>query len=108
MKKLLFVAVIVSVAGYFAWAKVLQPAPKRACDRMVQLCGKADSSDAGSCEEFFDALDKAGGDEPGKTAQCVLDAKNCAEAVGCAAGGAMKIGAGAAKSFIDGLGKALK
>ena len=39
MKKLLVVAVLVAAGGWLAYAKVLRPAPKRACDRLAQLCG---------------------------------------------------------------------
>lgn len=107
MKKLLLVAVIVGVGGYFAYAKVLRPAPKRACARMAELCGDS-SRDDKSCTEFFDEVAKNGGEESGKTAQCVLEAKSCPEAIGCTAGGAVKIGAGVAKSFLEGFQKSVK
>ena len=110
MKKLLVVAILVGVGGYFAYAKVLRPAPRRACDRLAALCGDSgrDASDDKSCTDFFDELGKSGGDQSGKTAQCVLEAKSCPEAIGCTAGGAVKLGAGVAKSFIDGFQKSVK
>lgn len=111
MKKLIIVAMILGVGGYFAWAKVLRPAPKRACDRLADLCGDAAprDSDDKSCTEFFDALATHGGEaDTGKTAQCVLDAKTCPEALGCTAGGAVRLGTGVAKSFLDGFQKSVK
>ena len=111
MKKLLVIAIVLGVGGWFAYAKVLRPAPKRACDRLAELCGDSaherDDADS-SCTDFFDAVAKSGGDEAGKTASCVLEAKSCAEAIGCTAGGAVKIGTGAAKSFLDGFQKSVK
>jgi hypothetical protein len=110
MKKLLVVAVVVGVGGWFAYAKVLRPAPKRACDRIAELCGDSGrgKSDDKSCSGFFDEVARNGGDDAGKTAQCVLEAKSCPEAIGCTAGGAIKIGAGAAKNFLDGFQKSVK
>ncbi|HEY2744430.1 MAG TPA: hypothetical protein VGL86_07400 [Polyangia bacterium] len=110
MKKLLVVAIILGVGGYFAYAKVLRPAPKRACDRLAELCDGSQRShdDDKSCTDFFDEVGKSGGDESGKTASCVLEAKSCAEAIGCTAGGAVKVGAGVAKSFLDGFQKSVK
>jgi hypothetical protein len=110
MKKLLVVAILVGVGGWFAYAKVLRPAPKRACDHMAELCGDSGrgKSDDKSCTDFFDELKKTGGEDSDKTAQCVLEAKGCAEAIGCTAGGALKIGAGAAKGFLEGFQKSVK
>jgi hypothetical protein len=110
MKKLLLVAVIFAAGGWIAYAKVLRPAPRRACDRLADLCGdaKRDASDDKSCSDFFDALQKNGGDDTDKTAQCVLDARSCPEAIGCTAGGAVKLGAGVAKNFLDGFAKSVK
>lgn len=110
MKKLLFVAVIVGAGGWFAYAKVLRTAPKRACDRLEELCGDSarDKSDDKSCTDFFDALKRNGGDDTDKTAQCVLEARTCPEAIGCTAGGAVKLGTGVAKNFLDGFAKSVK
>ena len=110
MKKLLVVAVIVAAAGWLAYAKLLRPTPQRACDRIAQLCGDSGraSSDDKSCADFFDALAAHGDEQSGKTAQCVLDARSCPEALGCTAGGAVKIGAGVAKGFLDGFQKSVK
>ncbi|HXU74414.1 MAG TPA: hypothetical protein VN947_34205 [Polyangia bacterium] len=106
MKKLLLVAVLVGVGGYFAYAKVLKPAPKRACDRLAELCGDSGKSDDNSCTEFFDEVGTT--EESSKTAECVLAAKSCPEAIGCTAGGAVKLGAGFAKGFLDGFQKSVK
>ncbi len=112
MKKLIALALVVGIAGWLAWTRLLRPAPKRACAHMHELCsGNADvaADDSNECDEFFDDLrSTAGPDEAGKTAQCMLDAKTCLEAVGCNAGGAVKLGAGAAKSFLGGFQKAMK
>ena len=52
---------------------------------------------------FFDAIkNNASSEDADKTAQCVLDSKTCPEAIGCMAGGGVKLGAGAARSFLDG------
>jgi hypothetical protein len=108
MKKLLVVAVVLAAGGWLAYAKVLRPAPKRACDRLAELCGEHRKSDDTSCSDFFDELASSGGEDNGKTAQCVLDARSCPEAIGCTAGGAVKIGAGVAKSFLEGFQKSVK
>ena len=112
MKKLIVLAVIVGVGGYFAYAKVLRPAPKRACARVHELCGaqaRDQGDDDNDCGEFFDAVaNNAGADEANKAARCVLDARTCPEAMGCMAGGGIKLGAGAARSFLDGLQKSMK
>jgi hypothetical protein len=110
MKKLLLAAVVLGVGGYFAYAKVLRPAPKRACDRMAELCEDSGGKhvDDKSCTDFFDALKKNDEADAAKIAQCVLDAKSCGEAVGCEAGGALKLGTNAAKSFLDGFQKSIK
>lgn len=112
MKKLVLVAIVLGVGGYFAYAKVLRPAPKRACARLHQLCGdqvRDEGDDPKDCSDFFDALrDNAGADEADKTAQCMLDAKTCPEAFGCMAGGGVKLGVGAARGFLDGFEKAMK
>ena len=110
MKKLIVLAVLVAVGGWVAWAKVLRPAPKRACDHIAELCGDSGRgrSDDKSCGEFFDALAKQGGEDTGKTAHCVLEAKSCPEAIGCTAGGAVRLGAGVAHDFLDGFQKSVK
>ena len=110
MKTILVVAIVLGVGGWLAYAKVLRPAPKRACDRLVELCGDAgrDKSDDKSCTDFFDQVANSGGDEGGKSARCVLEAKSCPEAIGCAAGGAVKVGAGVAKGFLDGFQKSVR
>lgn len=109
MRKLVVVVGMLAVAGGVAW-KLWRPMPKRACAHMRELCRHdGDSDDAAECVEFFDQLrSNAGADEAGKTARCMLDARTCLEAVGCNAGGAVKLGAGAAKSFLDGFQKAMK
>lgn len=108
MKKLAIVALLVGVGGWFAWAKVLRPAPKRACAHLHELCNDR-SDDEKSCDDFFDAIrNNSGADDADKTAQCVLDARSCPEAIGCTAGGAVKLGAGAAKGFLDGFQKSMK
>ncbi|HEX8951655.1 MAG TPA: hypothetical protein VF997_00215 [Polyangia bacterium] len=111
MKKLLVVAVLVGAGGWLAYARVLRPAPKRACDRLAELCGdsRRGAADDKSCADFFDALAKNGGaDDASKTAACVLEAKSCPAAIGCTAGGAVKLGAGAARGFLDGFEKSMK
>lgn len=100
MKKLIVVALVLGVGGYVAWAKVLRT-PKRACSHLKTMC--SDHEDADDCSEFFDAIkNNASSEDADKTAQCVLDSKTCPEAIGCMAGGGVKLGAGAARSFLDG------
>jgi hypothetical protein len=109
MKKLLLVAVILGVGGYFAYAKVLRPPSKRACAKMHDLCSdKRSSDDDKSCGEFFDSLEKSDVESRDKTAQCVLEANSCAQAIGCTAGGAVKLGTGFAKDFLEGMQKSMK
>ena len=110
MKKLVVVAILVAAGGWLAYAK-LRPAPKRACAHLHDLCGAQSrdaDDDSNDCPEFFDAIaNNAGADEAAKTANCVLEAKTCPEAAGCMAGGGIKLGTGAARSFLDGLQKSL-
>ena len=104
MKKLVVVVLLLGVGGYVAWAKVLR-APRRACSHLKTICTNDDAND---CTDFFDAMkENAGSDEANKTAQCVLDSTTCPEAMGCMAGGGIKLGAGAARSFLDGLQRAV-
>jgi len=105
MKTLLVIAVVIA-GGWFAYAKMLRPVPKRACAHLHELCNDHDSDDK-SCTDFFDALKNTGGEANDKTAQCVLEAKSCPEAIGCTAGGAVKLGTGVAKSFLDGFQKSV-
>jgi len=112
MKKIVIAALVVGVGGYFAYAEVLRPAPKRACSRLHQLCGdqmRDDDDDKKDCTEFFDAIrNNSGETDANKTAQCVLDARSCPEAIGCVAGGGLKLGTGAAKGFLDGFQKSMR
>lgn len=108
MKKLIVVAILVGVGGWLAYAKVLRPAPKRACAHLHELCDDR-SDDDKSCDDFFDAIrNNSGTTDADKTATCVLDARSCPEAIGCTAGGAVKLGAGAARGFLDGFQKSMK
>ena len=100
---------ILGIGGYFAYAKVLRPPSKRACIKLHDLCsGKVDVDDDKECTEFFETLKKSDAEGSDKTAQCVLDAKSCAQAAGCYAGGAVKLGTGFAKDFLDGMQKSMK
>ena len=112
MKKLLVVAVLLGGGGWIAYAKLLRPTPERACARLHALCGaqaRDRDDDPKDCVELFDTIrDDSGADDAAKTAQCVLDAKSCPEAIGCAAGGAVKLGTGAARGFVDGFAKSVK
>jgi hypothetical protein len=107
MKKLIVIAAVLGVGGWLAYAKVLRPAPKRACARLHELCNDRDRDNDKSCTDFFDALKNTGGEANDKTAQCVLEANSCAEAIGCTAGGAVKLGAGVAKNFLGGFQKSV-
>lgn len=108
MKKLLVVAVVVA-AGWIAYAKVLRPAPKRACAHLHDLCNSQTRDDDASCTDFFDAIrDNGGSDAADKTATCVLDARTCPEAIGCAAGGAVHLATGAAHGFMSGFERSMK
>jgi hypothetical protein len=106
MKKLLVVLVVLGVGGYFAYAKILRPPAKRACIKMHDLCGE--KGDDKECTEFFDTLKKTDADANDKTAQCVLEATSCPQAIGCYAGGAIKLGTGFAKDFLDGMQKSMR
>ncbi len=112
MKKLIAIAVLVAAGGWVAYGRWLAPAPRRACAHLHALCGgeaRDADDDAKDCSEFFDAIrNNSGAADADKTATCVLDARSCPEAIGCTAGGAVKLGAGAARGFLDGLQKAMK
>jgi hypothetical protein len=109
MKKLVLVAIILGVGGYFAYAKLLRPPPKRACIKLHDLCAGNKSAERNdkSCTEFFAEIKKQDAQAADKTAQCVLEATSCGQAVGCTAGGALKLGTGLAKDFLDGFQKSI-
>jgi hypothetical protein len=106
MKALLAVIVLAGL-GYIAYAKVIAPSPTRACDRMADLCGqKLEPNDRTQCVQLFEGIQKNDADD--KSVKCVLDAKTCAEAIGCTAGGATKVGITAAGQFLEGFSKSVK
>lgn len=82
---------------------------RKACNRMVELCGGGDSRDeqATKCEQALGKVKKVAPDELPKLATCMQESTTCAAAVGCQAGSALNIGLGAGKSFLDGLGRSL-
>jgi hypothetical protein len=104
MKKLL-VVIVLAAAAYAVYAFVIRPPEKRACARMAELCGLGEQG-ARQCTEVLDSLKKSHPESVPKVATCVADAKSCAEAMGCASGAALSIGAGFLKGFVDGLQKA--
>ncbi len=106
-KKLLLAAVVLGVGGWFAYAKVVRPPAKRACARLADLCGDPKRDDH-ECTDFFDSLQRNDAASVDKVTACVADARTCAEAVGCTAGGALHLGVGAARSFLDGVQKSIK
>ena len=106
MKALLAVIVLAGL-GYIAYAKMLAHSPARACDRMADLCAqKLEPDDRTQCVQLLEGIQKNDADD--KSVKCVIDAKTCAEAIGCTAGGATKAGISAAGQFLEGFSKSLK
>jgi hypothetical protein len=104
--KWLIAILVVAVGGWLVWSYVIKSPPRRACERMADLCGNT-GGDAKSCDSYFAEIEKTGPGEAAKVATCINESQSCAQAVGCTAGGALKIGADAAKNFLDGLSKSL-
>jgi hypothetical protein len=75
------------------------------CGRMKDLC----SVEAEQCKQSIADAKESFGDEGVTTlAKCFEEAKSCAEASGCVAGGALKNLSEAADGFLKGLGKGLE
>jgi hypothetical protein len=109
MKKLLLALVIVGAGGYFAWARLLRPPARRACAHVVTLCHHdSDISDEKECLDFFDTLGKNDAAGVAKVADCMAEANSCGEAVGCYAGGAIRLGTGFARDVVKGIDKSMK
>jgi hypothetical protein len=108
--KTLLVVIVLLAAGYVGYAKFLRATPERACARITQLCTSAEPVPAHqrSCVAFFDKLDANSETHPAEVVQCVLDAHSCSQAIGCTAGGAMKLGVSAAGDFFDGFQQSMK
>jgi hypothetical protein len=106
MKKLVLVAVLAAVA-YAVYAFVISPPEKRACARAANLCGLGES-EVQSCVDTLRSVEKSNPDSVAKITSCVADAKSCGEAMGCAASGALTIGTGFVKDFVNGLQKGSK
>src|SRR5215510_3956412 len=107
MKKFLVVAAVLGVAGFFSYRYVFAKPEKRACARMVELCGLEDK-DATECEQAFTEMRKMSGDDSVKApSQCTMEAKSCGEAMGCMAGAYMKGGIHMWGDMMKGFGKAL-
>jgi hypothetical protein len=106
--KIFLVLVVLSVGGYVAYAKLLANSPARACAHMKDLCAVAHPSDEDQhqCDELLEALGK--GEDRDRVSSCMIEAKQCSEAVGCAAGGAVRLGVGAAKGMLNGFQKAVQ
>jgi hypothetical protein len=106
-----FLAILlVAAGGYLAYAHFLRVTPRRACLHLNELCSDTppDPEDQKSCVALFDQLDAQSTTHPAEAVECVLDAHSCAQAAGCTAGAAMKLGVGTAHDFIDGLEKSMK
>lgn len=106
MKAILVVIVLVGL-GYLAYAKAIAPSPARACDHLADLCSqKLDPAESAQCTQLFDGIQK--NNPVDSSARCVIDAKTCAEAIGCVAGGATRVGLTAGGQLLDGFMKGLK
>ena len=104
MKKLVLVAVI-GAAGFFAYTRFLRP-EKHACSQLADLCGASDDKGT-QCEDTFVKLRQANVEAANSSTRCLADAKSCPEALGCMAGATAKVGVGAVKDFLNGVGKSL-
>lgn len=107
MKKLAVLLVVLG-AGVLAAIALLSP-ERRACSKMVELCGGGgDQSKAyAECREGFAKLSKSNPEEAPKLAQCINDSNTCGAVVGCQAGTAFNLGAAGVKGLFDGLGRSL-
>jgi hypothetical protein len=109
MKKALVLLLLLGVGGYFAWAYLLRPSEKRACAHLVELCSDRDPAQAQArCDEYFDTMKKQSPQEIDTVSKCVREATSCGEAVGCQAGGALRMGLDLGKGLLNGMQKALE
>ncbi|HKA90474.1 MAG TPA: hypothetical protein VKE22_22585 [Haliangiales bacterium] len=100
MRRLIVLAFILAAAGAALWWFWLRPSAGRACGRMADLCGLPDAS----CREH---LDRASDETSARLARCLLEAKTCPEAIGCAAGAGTRELEKAGKEAFDGFKRAL-
>jgi hypothetical protein len=108
MKKLVILLVL-AAAGYAAYAFVLRPPTKRTCMRAADLCGlDPRGKETDQCVQMLDSLKQSNPAGVDKLTSCMGDAKSCGEAVGCASGVALTVGAGFAKDFLNGLQKSTR
>ena len=97
---------VLLIGSWVVYAKVLRPEPVRACERVASLCGvKLSADDEQQCASTFEQLAP---DDRHQGAQCIVDAKSCGEAVGCASGTMAKMGMRAAGQFLEGFGRGMK
>jgi hypothetical protein len=100
MRRVIFLAFLVAAACAAVWWFWLRPSAGRACGRMADLCGLP----AASCRE---QIGRASDETSARLARCLLEAKTCPEAVGCAAGAGTRELEKASKDAFEGFKKAL-
>lgn len=96
-----------AVGGWLAWTRYLAPVETRACKGLVDRCGlSAENGDA--CERVVAEVRKASGDDAAsRFAGCLVEAKSCTEAAGCATGLGTAALSRTVLEFVAGLRKAL-
>lgn len=103
MKKVLAVlALLALAAGAGVVVFVTRTPERRACAHAAELCGLSDDQ-VSRCVDSMHSLAKSRPESSAKVTACVADAKSCAEAMGCAASGALGLGVGLVKDFFTGL-----
>ncbi len=97
-------ALVIGLIGYLVY-RWTRPSPERkACDRVVELCGGGKQARE-QCADGVKQIKKAVGEKAVEQfAACTAESKSCADAMGCAAGTALKSGAG---EILRGLDRAI-
>ena len=107
MKKLIVAIVVLGAlagGGWLLYTKAFAPPKKRACAKLVELCG-GDDSRLAKCEEGLTKMrDLAGEKAIERATGCLEKADSCVAGAGCVFGA----GVGAFGDFLEGMKKALE
>lgn len=96
---------LLGAGGYWLYTRVLSPSEARACRKLAELCGEADSkARTDRCEAMLTKLGEVTGKETmASSEQCILESTSCAEASGCL----LSAGGNAIGEFFKGLQRGL-
>jgi hypothetical protein len=109
MRALLAVILLAALAagGWFAWTRFLAPVETRASRGLVDRCGIS-KEHVDSCERVVEEVRKVSGDDAAsRFAKCLVEARSCTEAAGCATGLGSAALSRTVLEFVAGLRKSL-